>query len=166
MNPTKRNFLKLQIENDLYTTGESCYYEFYVPDADLNRTHYLYFWDIEIVEKENVDIYISNGAELATGNSTVTVSSSTGYRHQYVAERNRVYMSFTGNVAAGSTKDPAFAAQVTLRSFLIGGSSTGTTTDADTTPVVNPVSTSTTSATTLEEYLASTDESKGPLILT
>ena len=81
MHPIKRNFLKLEIHNDLYVDGETCYYEFLVPDVDLNRTHYRYFWDIEIIEKENADIWISNGASLVTGNNTVTVDVTTGYRH-------------------------------------------------------------------------------------
>ena len=48
MHPKDRNFLKLNIENDLYVSGETCYYEFVVPDAALDRGAYRYFWDLEI----------------------------------------------------------------------------------------------------------------------
>ena len=48
MHPRDRNFLKLSIENDLYVSGETCYYEFIVPDDALDRGAYRYFWDLEI----------------------------------------------------------------------------------------------------------------------
>ena len=80
MHPTKRNFLKLQIENDLYVDGKTCYFEVQVPDADLNREAYRYFWDIEIIEQKNVEIYISNGRSIDSANNTKTANDTVGYR--------------------------------------------------------------------------------------
>ena len=113
MHPTNRNYLKLQIQNDLYITGETCYYEFLVPDQDLDKINYRYFWDVEIFEQTGVDIFVSSGRDLDTADDTEEVDSDTGYRFQYEAESNRVYLAFT----AQNDESPTYGATVTLRSF-------------------------------------------------
>ena len=118
MHPIDRNYLKLKIENDLYVSGETCYYEFLVSDKDLNKLEYRYFWDVEIFQQTNVDIFVSNGRNLETANNTKTVDDKTGYRFQYEAESNRVYLAFTG-LNGEDGKSPAYGATVTLRSFLL-----------------------------------------------
>jgi len=80
MHPTKRNFLKLKIENDFYVNGNTCYFEVQVPDAYLDREAYRYFWDIEIIEQTNVEIYVSNGRSIDSANNTKTADDIEGYR--------------------------------------------------------------------------------------
>ena len=92
------------------------------------------------------------------------MSFKTGYRFQYEAERNRIYIAFTANVPVGSTKAPQFSASVQLRSFLVNDSGTGTN---PTDPTVDPNKSTVVEvdkAATLEEYLSKT-ENNGPLIL-
>ena len=124
MHPKNRNFLKLQIENDLYLDGETCYFEVQVSDADLDKAAYRYFWDIEIIKQTNVDIYASNGRSIDTANNTKTADDITGYRFQYEAESNRVYLAFTANVTNSDDSNPAFGAKITLRSFLVNPTDT------------------------------------------
>ena len=80
MHPEDRNYLKLNIENDLYISGETCYYEFLVPDQALDKANYRYFWDVEISVQNNCDIFVSSGRSLETADNTQTVDYITGYR--------------------------------------------------------------------------------------
>ena len=65
----------------------------------------------------NVLINLNNGTSLETANGPITVSFSTGYRFQYTAENNKVFMTFTASVPANSKKQPAFGLQIKLRQF-------------------------------------------------
>lgn len=124
MHPTDRNFLKLNISNALYVAGETCYYEIIVPNAALDRLNYRYFWDVEIKEQTNCNIYISDGRSLDTASGTKEVDIATGYRFQYEAEARNVYLAFSATEdQSGDGKDPAFEAYVYLRSFLVGEAS-------------------------------------------
>ena len=62
-----------------------------------------YFWDIEIQDLTNVVITINNGTSLETAADPITVSFSTGYRFQFTAENNIIFMTFTASVPSTST---------------------------------------------------------------
>ena len=80
MNPIKRNNIAVEIQNDLFVNGETCYYVFSMPISDLDQENMRYFWDVEIIEMTNVVIALNNGTSLQTANDPITVSFSTGYR--------------------------------------------------------------------------------------
>jgi len=117
MHPVTRNNLKIEISNRLFVDAETCYYIFSVPTSDIDLENYRYFWDIEIYELTNVIIQINNGTALETANDPISVGFSTGYRFQYTAESNNVYIAFTGDVPSTSSNDPAFGFTIKLRSF-------------------------------------------------
>jgi hypothetical protein len=76
-----------------------------------------YFWDVEIKELTNVVITINNGTALETANDPITVSFSSGYRFQFTAENNMIFMAFTGSVPSTSSVSPLFSLTIKLRSF-------------------------------------------------
>jgi hypothetical protein len=65
----------------------------------------------------NVDILISNGTSFTDAETPKKVSFSSGYRFQYTAENNKIFMMFTGKVPTFSKIKPLFAVSVKLRSF-------------------------------------------------
>ena len=80
---------------------------------------------------------MSNGRSLETADNTQEVDYTTGYRFQFEAESNRIYIAFAAidNDDASSEdagKSPAFAAQVYLRSFLVEGAESDETGDSST----------------------------------
>ena len=119
MHPTRRNNIAVEISNRLFIDSETCYYTFSVPTSDLDTEKMRYFWDVEISKNTNVDIIINNGTSYETGGDSIQVSFSTGYKFQYFAENNNIYVSFTANVPSTSTTQPVFAITVKLRSFEI-----------------------------------------------
>ena len=80
MHPTRRNSLKVEISNYLFKDGETCYYIFYVPNSSLDMENMRYFYDIELTNVTNVDIYINNGTSFTTANDPIQVSFRSGYR--------------------------------------------------------------------------------------
>ena len=80
MHPTRRNNLKLEIQNRLFVDSETCYYTFFAPTSNLDTDNMRYFYDVEVLNMTNVDMLISNGTSYETANDTVKVSFSTGYR--------------------------------------------------------------------------------------
>ena len=126
MHPTDRNFLKLQIENNLFVTGETCYYEFLVTGQAFDKLNYRYFWDVEFSQQTNCDIFISYGRSLSTADSTETVDIESQNRYQAEAESKRVYLTFTG---LDGEDAPSFSVSVKLRSFLVNSSETDATED-------------------------------------
>ena len=84
-----------------------------------------YFWDIEIQDLTNVVITINNGTSLETAADPITVSFSTGYRFQYTAEDNIIYMTFTGSVPTTSSTAPLYSMTIKLRSFALNPSGGG-----------------------------------------
>jgi len=103
MHPTRRNNIAVEISNRLFIDSETCYYTFSVPTSDLDTEKMRYFWDVEISKNTNVDIIINNGTSYETGGDSIQVSFSTGYKFQYFAENNNIYVSFTANVPSTST---------------------------------------------------------------
>ena len=71
MHPTRRNNLRLEIENRKFVSDETCYYVFFVPTSSLDMENMRYFWDVEILEMTNVDIRINNGTSLTTANDPI-----------------------------------------------------------------------------------------------
>lgn len=91
-----------------------------------------YFWDVDIKELTNVVITINNGTALETANDPITVSFSTGYRFQFTAENNMIFMAFTGSVPTTSTNSPLFSITIKLRSFQLNPTDEDGTTDGTT----------------------------------
>ena len=89
-----------------------------MPNSSLNTQKYRYFFDIEILNQTNVKIDINNGTSFETANDPVSVNFRSGYRYQYTAENNKIFMSFTGSKSAYSKVDPLFTIVFKLRSFL------------------------------------------------
>ena len=123
MHPTNRNNIAIEISNRLFVNEETCYYQFSVPTTDLDSENMRYFWDVEIKELTNVVITINNGTALDTAADPITVSFSTGYRFQFTAENNIIFMTFTGSVPSTSSTDPLFSMTIKLRSFALNPSS-------------------------------------------
>lgn len=119
MHPTKRNNIAIEISNRLFVDEETCYYQFSVPSSDMDMENMKYFWDIEIKEITNVVITINNGTSIETAADPITVSFSTGYRFQFTAENNIIFMTFTGSVPSTSSTSPLFNMTIKLRSFAI-----------------------------------------------
>lgn len=119
MHPTRRNNLKLEISNRLFVNGETCYYAFFVPLSSLDTEKMRYFYDIEFQDLANVEITINNGTSLQKAKDTVKVGFSSGYRFQYTAEDNKIYMSMLGKVPSYSSQLPLFSMSIKLRSFEI-----------------------------------------------
>ena len=65
----------------------------------------------------NVKININNGTDFETAGDPVPVTFRSGYRFQYEAENNKVFMSFTGSKPTYSQVDPIFTITFKLRSF-------------------------------------------------
>jgi len=61
LHPTRRNNLKIEISNYLFTNGETCYYMLYVPNSSLDMVNMRYFYDVEISNMTNVAIKMNNG---------------------------------------------------------------------------------------------------------
>jgi len=154
MHPTKRNNIAIEISNRLYIDAETCYYQFSVPTSDLDTDKMRYFWDVNIDEMTNVVTTINNGTSLLTANDPITVGFTTGYRFQFTAENNVVFMAFTGSVPSTSSNSPLFSMSIKLRSFELNPSSgtdevddgedtdtgeTGGTTDPVVDPLVDPI---------------------------
>ena len=123
MHPEKRNNIAIEISNRLFLDEETCYYQFSVPSSDMDSENMRYFWDIEIKELTNVVITINNGTALNTAADPITVSFSTGYRFQFTAENNIIFMTFTGSVPSTSSTNPLFSMTIKLRSFALNPSS-------------------------------------------
>ena len=119
MHPTRRNNIAVEISNRLFIDSETCYYTFSVPTSDLDMENMRYFWEVDITEDTNVDVIVNNGTSYATGGDSIAVGFTTGYKFQYFAENNNIYVTFTGNVPTTSTASPHFAITVKLRSFEI-----------------------------------------------
>ena len=117
LHPIRRNNLKIEISNYLFQNSNTCYYVFYVPNSSLDMVNMRYFYDIEITNVTNVNIQINNGTSFETANDPVKVTFRSGYRFQYTAENNKVFMSFTGSVPTYSKVDPLFTVTFKLRSF-------------------------------------------------
>ena len=119
MHPVTRNNIAIEISNSLFVDEETCYYQFSVPNSDMDTEKMRYFWDIEIDQLQNVVITINNGTSLTAAADDITVSFSTGYRFQFEAENNMVFMTFTGSVPSTSNSSPLFSMSIKLRSFYI-----------------------------------------------
>jgi len=63
-------------------------------------------------------VSLSNGTDYKNAGDTITVSFSTGYRFQYEAPRNQLWMTFTGDADDGDN-DPHFKISMRLRTFPI-----------------------------------------------
>ena len=122
MHPVNRNNIAIEISNRLFIDDESCYYQFSVPSADLDSENMRYFWDVEIQDLTNVVITINNGTSLETAADPITVSFSTGYRFQFTAENNIIFMTFTGSVPSTSSTLPLYSLTIKLRSFALNPS--------------------------------------------
>ena len=115
MHPENRNNIRLEIANRFYVSGETCYYEFSVPETYLDLEYFAYFWDVEFTTRTNVVAQLNNGTSVFTANDPITVSSTTGNRFQYTAHgNNKIYMSFTANAA-----NPGFGLSIRVRTFRI-----------------------------------------------
>ena len=143
MHPTKRNNIAIEISNRLFIDAETCYYQFSVPTSDLDSKKMRYFWDVNIEELSNVVITINNGTSLMTADDPITVGFTTGYRFQFTAEDNMIFMAFTGSVPSTSSASPLFNISIKLRSFDLNPSSGETETDVTepTDTETNPVDT-------------------------
>ena len=119
MHPDRRNNIAVEISNRLFVDTETCYYTFSVPTSDLDMENMRYFWEVDITDDTNVDVIINNGTSYATGGDSIAVGFTTGYKFQYFAENNNIYVTFTANVPTTSTAAPHFAITVKLRSFEI-----------------------------------------------
>ena len=119
MHPETRNNIAVEIANSLYVDGETCYYVFSVPTSDLDQENYRYFWDLEVSQITNVDMFINNGTSLAAANDPIAVSLSTGYRFQFTAEDNQIFIALTGDQPATSSSQPLFGFTIKLRTFEI-----------------------------------------------
>ena len=119
MHPVDRNNIAIEISNALFVDEETCYYQFSVPNTDMDTEAMRYFWDIEIDQLTNVVITINNGTALTSASDAITVSFSTGYRFQFEAENNVIFMTFTGSVPSTSSTSPLFSMSIKLRSFFI-----------------------------------------------
>ena len=80
LHPERRNNIRLEISNRLFTSGETCYYVFFVPTSSLDTKRMRYFFDINVTNMTNVDIVINNGTSLQTAGDSVTVGFRSGYR--------------------------------------------------------------------------------------
>lgn len=116
MHPENRNALAIEIENRLFQDQSLCYYQVFVNDQNLDEANNAYYWDITFENLLNVEVAISNGTSFESAGDTVTVGFSSGYRFQYEAPRNQIWMSFTGSVNF-STSDPRFKVSIRLRTF-------------------------------------------------
>ena len=74
-------------------------------------------------------IQINNGTSLYAANDPIQVSFTTGYRFQFTAENNQVFMAFTGDAATTATATPLFSVNVKLRSFELNPTSPTDSTD-------------------------------------
>lgn len=119
MHPVNRNNIEIEISNRFFIDSETCYYQFSVPTSDLDEENMRYFWDLEIQELTNVVITINNGTSLETAADPITVSFTTGYKFQFTAENNMIFMTFTGNVPSFSSNLPLFKMTIKLRSFAL-----------------------------------------------
>ena len=116
MHPENRNALAIEIENRLFQDQSLCYYQVFVNDQNLDETNNAYYWDITFEDLLNVEVAISNGTSFESAGDTVDVGFTSGYRFQYEAPRNQIWMSFTGSVLSGSN-DPKFKVSIRLRTF-------------------------------------------------
>lgn len=118
MHPETRNNLAIDIANYQFQDFSLCYYQFFVSDTSLDEANNRYFWDVEFESLTNVVVALSNGTDYLTAGDSVSVTFFSGYRFQYEAPRNQIWMSFTGAVQSG-TEDPAFKVSIRLRTFPI-----------------------------------------------
>ena len=114
LHPTRRNNIKIEIQNYLFVDPETCYYSFTAPNSYLSDENMAYFWDIEITERTNTRVSLNNGTSLFDANDPIVVSTDTGSRFQYTAENNVIFISFT---AQGTSVQPKFGLTVKLRAF-------------------------------------------------
>ena len=117
MHPTTRNNIAIEISNRLFIDAETCYYQFSVPTSDLDTKEMRYFWDVNVGQMTNTIITINNGTSLLTADDPITVGFTTGYRFQFTAENNQIFMAFTGSVPSTSSTSPLFDISIKLRSF-------------------------------------------------
>ena len=85
-------------------------------DQNLDEANNAYYWDVTFENLLNVEVALSNGTDFESAADTVDVGFSSGYRFQYEAPRNQLWMSFTGSVNSGSS-EPRFKVSVRLRTF-------------------------------------------------
>ena len=117
MHPETRNNVVVDIANSQFQEGALCYYQVFVRDGSLDEDNNRYFWDVEFQSLSTVTVALSNGTTFATAGDSVSVSFFTGYRFQYEAPRNQVWMSFTGQAGSAGDVEPAFKVSVRLRTF-------------------------------------------------
>jgi len=113
MHPIKRNNIKVEISNRLFTNLETCYYVVSVPSSDLEKG-YRYFWDIQVNNRTNVRMTLNNGTALGNAGDPITVTTATGSRFQYVAENNKIFLSFMAQVSASSKLSALFSFTIKL----------------------------------------------------
>lgn len=65
-------------------------------------------------------VSISNGTDYNSAGDSESVTYFTGYRYQYTAEQNQVWISFTGDAPDADDADPAFKVSIKLLTFRTG----------------------------------------------
>ena len=121
MHPELRNNLIVEIQNYLFVDTAVCYYNFYVPESDLDMENNRYFFEVEFDFENmiNTNAYIMNGTEPATADEIINVNYYSGYTFQYEAENNQIYMTFTGDAPDEDDDDPTFSFQIRLYTFRV-----------------------------------------------
>ena len=88
MHPELRNNIVVEIENYLFVSTSLCYYQFYVPESDLDMVNNRYFFEVEFDRITHTDVFLMNGTESSTANEPISVNFFSGYKFQYEAENN------------------------------------------------------------------------------
>jgi hypothetical protein len=65
-----------------------------VSPADLDSENNRYFYEVEFDRVKNVNAWIMNGTDYAEANDPYQVNFYSGYKFQYEAENNEVFMTF------------------------------------------------------------------------
>lgn len=118
MHPEFRNYLIVEIANRLFSDGSTCYYRFYTAESDLDMVNNRYFFEVNFEGVENVNAYIMNGTDFSTANDPYQVNFYSGYKFQYQAENNQLFMTFQGN-APDSDDIPNFKFSIRLYTFRV-----------------------------------------------
>ena len=80
MHPELRNNLIIEIENYLFVDTAVCYYQFFVPESDLDMKNNRYFFEVEFDRITNTNVFLMNGTESATADEPIAVNYFTGYK--------------------------------------------------------------------------------------
>ena len=119
MHPVLRNNLIVEIENYLYVDTAVCYYQFFVPESDLDMKNNRYFFEVEFERLSNVNAYIMNGTATETSDESISINFFSGYKFQYEAENNQIFMTMTGDAPDDDDDDPSFKFQIKLYTFRV-----------------------------------------------